>query len=79
MKLPDEIAARYIAATMFVPDLDRDALREEITMYAGELEVPKRQPAAQDRWKQIEQLVAELSSRVSSEDALLQKRRSFSH
>ena len=51
-------AARYIAGAMFVPGVDDDPLREEITILAGELEVQTR-PVSKG-WQQLRRLVDKL-------------------
>ena len=45
---------------MFINDLDADPLREEITMMAGELEVPRDPTETAERWLSLEQLLVEL-------------------
>lgn len=53
-------AATFIAHAMFIPGLDVDPLREEITICAGELELPM---AADEisHWARLDQLINELN------------------
>lgn len=59
-QIPPQQAAMAIAGCMFVDNLDADPLREEITMMAGELEVPQDRTETSERWLGLERLVVEL-------------------
>lgn len=56
----EQNAARAIASTMFLPGIDRDPLREEITIVAGDLETGN--PCSPiHTWKYLRTLVEELA------------------
>lgn len=57
-------AAIQIASTMFIPGLDSDPLREEITMVAGQLEMPLDKHRAAELWQKLGDLLLELRSRT---------------
>jgi len=61
-QLSSQQAAMAIAGCMFIDNLDGDPLREEITMMAGELEVPREPKETTQRWTDLERLIVELEN-----------------
>jgi hypothetical protein len=62
-KLQDDFVAMAIAHAMFIPDLDKDPLSEEITTIAGELESPASPAKQAQLWAALEKAVEELPAR----------------
>jgi hypothetical protein len=61
-QIPVREAAESIAGTMFIPGVDADPLREEITIVAGSLETDQFQPG--HTWSYLVSLINELGKQV---------------